>query len=223
VVAGPYWQIIMVLAPLSEALRNRRTPSSRETEDALYKRRYIELFQNIEHSLGVLCSDFSSALATEIDEVQTYHSHFKSGLRRAFGQVLRRAVQSEQPVVMFHEVLPGYTLMLFKKTGESTNGAAPFSTGSSSSNGAAPPPPPALRSRRKKETPAALPPAISDEDAESPSVEWQAVSKVIDCYFQRTGNRVLAIETEDALLTFFPVSDMKRNLREMGYVGFKED
>lgn len=36
-------------------------------------------------------------------------------------------------------------------------------------------------------------------------------------YFDRTKNKVVTVETEDALFAFFPVSDLKRNLREMGF------
>lgn len=220
------------MASIGESLRSRRPPSSHELEEAMYKRRYIELFRDQEHGLSVLCSDFSAALATEIEEVQTYHSHFKSGLRRAFGQILRRSLASKQPVVIFHEAIPGYNLMLFKKGTPLESGQDPAHASDQivarddiPGNGSAKDVSNGRRRRpSRSQTPQA--PSISDfslSDAEEHSIEWQAVSKIIDCYFQRTGNRVLAIEAEDALLSFFPVSDMKRNLREMGYVGFKDD
>lgn len=60
------------------------------------------------------------------------------------------------------------------------------------------------------------------------SVEWSIneeedtkVSKAANIlakqYFDKTKNKVVTVETEDALFAFFPVSDLKKNLREMGF------
>lgn len=55
----------------------------------------------------------------------------------------------------------------------------------------------------------------SVEEGESPEVA--AASQVISQFVHRTGDRVLTVETEDALFVFFPASDIKKNLREMGF------
>ena len=50
---------------------------------------------------------------------------------------------------------------------------------------------------------------------ESPEVA--AAGQVISQFVQRTGDRVLTVETDDALFVFFPASDIKKNLKEMGF------
>jgi hypothetical protein len=57
-----------------------------------------------------------------------------------------------------------------------------------------------------------LPPPLP---ADSP--EGEAAGVVIGRFVDRTGNRVLVIEGDDALFVFFPVADLRKNLREMGF------
>jgi hypothetical protein len=49
------------------------------------------------------------------------------------------------------------------------------------------------------------------------SGEMTAASVLIAQFFKRTGARVLAVEGVDVVCVFFPTSDVKRNLREMGF------
>lgn len=59
--------------------------------------------------------------------------------------------------------------------------------------------------------------APDDLDVASPAPELSAASQVIAQFVQRTGDRVLTVETDDALFVFFPASDVKKNLKEMGF------
>ena len=49
------------------------------------------------------------------------------------------------------------------------------------------------------------------------SPEMAASALVIESFVARTNNRVLVIESIDAVFVFFPASDIKRNLKEMGF------
>lgn len=59
----------------------------------------------------------------------------------------------------------------------------------------------------------------ADSQAGMPSQapELAAAGQVIAQFVQRTGDRVLTVETNDALFVFFPASDVKKNLKEMGF------
>lgn len=49
------------------------------------------------------------------------------------------------------------------------------------------------------------------------SPEMAASALVIEAFVARTHNRVLVIESTDSVFVFFPASDIKRNLKEMGF------
>jgi len=55
---------------------------------------------------------------------------------------------------------------------------------------------------------------IEDDDE---TAESQAASVLAEQYFQRTKHRVITVESQDALFVFFPVADLKKNLKEMGF------
>lgn len=69
-----------------------------------------------------LAGDIAVTLGSEIEELDTSHHGFRSALRRMFLRVLRLANDKQERVVLFHEAVPGYTLMLFKKDEWSTLG-----------------------------------------------------------------------------------------------------
>jgi hypothetical protein len=54
-----------------------------------------------------------------------------------------------------------------------------------------------------------------DDPRKSPEMAASAV--FIEAFVARTRNRVLVIESPDAVFVFFPASDIKRNLKEMGF------
>lgn len=55
---------------------------------------------------------------------------------------------------------------------------------------------------------------------ESESPEALATSAFIKEFFKKTGDRALTVETEDALFIFYPMKDLKNNLKEMGFYDF---
>ena len=54
-------------------------------------------------------------------------------------------------------------------------------------------------------------------DNDENTTESEAASVLAKQYFQRTKHRVVTVESEDALFVFFPVADLKKNLKEMGF------
>lgn len=63
-------------------------------------------------------------------------------------------------------------------------------------------------------TPSTAEPVLPDPKQ---SPEMAASALVIEAFVHRTHNRVLVIESIDAVFVFFPASDIKRNLKEMGF------
>lgn len=171
---------------LSAALNERRRQSSWETHEGVHKARPmagLSDHQGIEEVATLLSGDIAVALAAEIDELSTYSASFRSALNRAFLRVLRLSLQKTETVLFFHEAVPGYTLMLFKKAQ-----ATPW-----------------------KEAASAQEPSLDG------SPEAQAAGVLIGQFFRRTKNRVLTVEHPDALFVFFPASDLRKNVREMGF------
>ena len=57
---------------------------------------------------------------------------------------------------------------------------------------------------------------MEEELDESPSIELKAASIIVTKFVERTGNSVITIETNDVVFVFFPSSDLKKNLDELG-------
>ena len=72
---------------------------------------------------------------------------------------------------------------------------------------------PKSKIKSKKEPAPKLTPDIVDSEREA------VMQSIIEAYIKRTGNRVILLETLDLALILFPVEDMKKNLREMGFWG----
>lgn len=145
----------------------------------------------------LLSNDIAVALAAELEELDTYHRGFRAALHRVFVRVLRMSHEKTERVVLFHEAVPGYTLMLFKKDDwEAAQGVVLKSApASSSGNGKASP----------------------DAATLDATAEGRAASVLMGEYVQRTGKRVIVIEHVDSLFLFFPAADLRKNVRELGY------
>jgi len=181
-------------------------PLSWETQEAIHKRRYTKAWQDISSTAITLGSDVASALAVEIEELSTQHHEFRSGIQRAFVRLLIASQKREERVVLFDEAIPGFTLMLFKK-----DPAAPCWVASAEAVVFE------MEQKKSKSDKLKKSPSIRSETPSVHSVESVAASKMIHQFFLRTLSKVLSVETDDAVFLFFPVSDLRKNLREMGY------
>ena len=144
---------------------------------------------------GLLGNDVSVALGAEMEDLETGRHEFRAGVQRVFIRVLTMARQRDEVVLFFNEAIPGYTMMLLKK------GVSPLPSAHADGNGRAP-------------APAPFDPASSSLQA---TPEGQAASLMIEAFFERTHSRAMTIEHPDALFVFFPASDLRKNVREMGF------
>lgn len=178
---------------LAQRLDGRREAVPAET----HKHRQglaLETPTALEQTAKQLASDIAVALSSQIEELNTYSHAFRSSLMRVFLRVLRLGSKQDQQVVLFNEAVPGYTLMLFKKQVDTDLLAlAP------------------QRARRGSK-------AKSKQDALlAASAPGRAAEALIGEYFHRTGKRVLVVEHPDALFVFFPATDLRKNVRELGF------
>ena len=182
-----------------------RQSLSWETSQAIHKRRYTKAWSDVSAAATTLGSDVASALANEIEELSTHHHEFKAGIQRAFIHVLTVAKKRNERVVFFDEAVPGFTFMLFKKDPTAPCWQPPsgvYALEDALKKG---------REGKRKNKQISTPPTIEQ------SVEAVAASQLITQFFSRTAHRVLSVETDDAVFLFFPVSDLRKNLREMGF------
>ena len=161
-------------------------PAAWESAQGLHRRRYARALEEIDALAGFIAQDIAGVLAEHVDELSTSHREFRVSMLRVVTRVLRTARSRPQAVLVFNEVIPGFTVMLFKK-----DSAA-----------------------------AAWAPLMAPENAapsHSAAPELAAAGAVIAQFVHRTGSRVLTVEADDALFVFFPASDVKKNLKEMGF------
>lgn len=150
-----------------------------ETPELIQKKRIYPFFEDLEKTSISLSSDISLVLAMEIDDLPTHKHEFRQGMQRAFLKLLTRSVKETKRVVVFNDAIPGFVLMLFKKS-----------------------------------------PSVYQDwsiDSDEDTSESEAAAVLAKQYFNRTKHRVVTVESEDALFVFFPVADLKKNLKEMGF------
>lgn len=85
-------------------------------ENIIRKKSDISTFEDMSKTATVLAQDISAFLSEEIDELNVYSYTFKSGIERCILRVLNNLYKQVQPVVIFPDSIPGFTLMAFKKT-----------------------------------------------------------------------------------------------------------
>lgn len=88
----------------------------KKQENIIRKQSEISTFEDMGKTATVLAQDISAFLSDEIDELNVYSYLFKSGIERCILRVLNGLYKQPQPVVIFPDSIPGFTLMAFKKT-----------------------------------------------------------------------------------------------------------
>lgn len=152
-----------------------------------------------ENLAQILSNDVAIALGNQLEDLETSRHEFKRALLRVFIRVLTMARQRDEVVLFFNEAVPGYTLMILKKG----------ITAVSIDHKASPKP----KSLKDNEQGSFDP----DQAHLESSAEGQAASMMIESFFERTSTQAMTIEHPDALFVFFPATDFKKNVRELGF------
>lgn len=85
-------------------------------ETFIKKENKLNTFEDLHKTAATLAYDIASFLAEEIEELNVYSHLFKSGLERNLIRVLSSLYKQEEPVVIYPDSIPGFTMMVFKKT-----------------------------------------------------------------------------------------------------------
>lgn len=90
-------------------------------ENIIKKKSEINSFADINKTAAFLAHDISSFLSDEIDELNVYSYTFRTGMERCLIRVLSSLEKQVQPVVIFPDSIPGFTMMVFRKSSPSVS------------------------------------------------------------------------------------------------------
>ncbi len=85
-------------------------------EDIVRKINEIDSFKDLKKTAYHLSYDISVFLSEEIEELNVYSHLFKAGMERCVLRVLNSLIKQPQPVVIFPDSIPGFTMMIFRKS-----------------------------------------------------------------------------------------------------------
>lgn len=94
---------------------NQQAISMKSTENIIKKQNSFNTFEDIAKTATQLSKDISLFLSEEIDELNISAYVFRSGMERSVTRVLNALYKQPQPVVIFPDSVPGFTIMAFKK------------------------------------------------------------------------------------------------------------
>jgi hypothetical protein len=94
-------------------------------ENVIRKQSNISTFADMSKTATMIAQDISAFLSEEIDELNVYSYTFKSGIERCILRVLNGLYKQPQPVVIFPDSIPGFTLMVFKKSSVNIDDSMP--------------------------------------------------------------------------------------------------
>lgn len=84
-------------------------------ENIIKKKSEIKSLADISKTAAFLAHDISNFLSEEIDELNVYSYTFRTGMERCLNRVLTSLEKQLQPVVIFPDSIPGFTMMVFRK------------------------------------------------------------------------------------------------------------
>lgn len=177
------------IADVQKKIRKRRQIA--DLNDFLEHHEKAKNFlDNVDEVSQWMASAVAATLGSQLEELNTGPSEFRSSLQRCCRRVLVASAGRTERVIFFHEAIPGFTVLAVKKDGWGEGATAPAKP----------------RTGKTKEA------TQANEQERN-----EAIQAIIGSYVNRTGNRVLAIEGADVVLVFFPVADLRKNLEEMGF------
>jgi hypothetical protein len=92
-----------------------------KNQDSIIKKENnFNTFDNLHKTASVLAQDIANFLGEEIEELNVFSHLFKSGLERNLLRVLSSLYKQPQSIVIFPDSIPGFTVMVFKKTAPET-------------------------------------------------------------------------------------------------------
>ena len=84
-------------------------------ENTIKKENKYETFADLSESAKRLSNDIALFLGEEMEELNVSSYQFRTGMERYLNRVLTALLRNTQPVVIFPDSVPGFTMMVFKK------------------------------------------------------------------------------------------------------------
>ena len=168
--------------------RRREIDPASYTDHHIKARHFLELVDEVALWMS---GAIISVLSETLDDLKTSETDFRVNFQRCCRRVLTTTAQREERVIFFHEAIPGFTVLVVKKEQWDED---------------------VSKSKKSEKIKSQL---VQSEHTNQERDE--ALNAIIGTYVNRTGNRVIAIEGNDVILVLFPVSDLKKNLQEMGF------
>lgn len=178
-------------------------------------RRFLD---GVEDVVAWMSTAVLGMISDAVDDFNPYDGEIRLGFQKCFRRLLTATAQKEERVVFFYEAIPGFTVMAVKKEGWGLD-KEPSAAKNTPKNELS-------KKSSKIKVIKNTDQLISGDHAQASTEQIadpfekersEAIEALVGAYVQRTGNRVLAIEGSDLVLVLFPVSDLKKNLREMGF------
>lgn len=156
-------------------------------ERAIYKDVSTPAQDDMEVLASRIAVEVTFALSDQVEELAVCNSEFRMGLHRVARWTLTTLFRRAERCVVVPDAVPGYTVMAFKKPARAELAPAAQASG---------------------EQPEALAPE---------SAEASATALIIERFLGKANHQILVIEAPDVLLTLFPVPDLRKNLKDLGF------
>ncbi len=85
-------------------------------ESIVKKQNQFATFEDLNKTVSFLANDISVFLGEELEDLNISSHLFRTGMERSLSRVMNSLVKQTQPVVIFPDSVPGFTLMVFRKT-----------------------------------------------------------------------------------------------------------
>ena len=88
----------------------------KNNENTIKKENAFETFADLHESCKKLSHDISVFLGQEMEDLNISSHLFRTGMERYLYRVLAAILKNSQSIIIFPDSVPGFTLMVFKKT-----------------------------------------------------------------------------------------------------------
>lgn len=162
---------------------------------------------NLDFFITSVANDISDALTNYVEELDIVDYAFRKAMLSVMNKAISSSVNSSKKCSIFYDVVPGFTLICFKKDllieeiNEKIKSAIETVD----------------KVEKKKSSNKAT--KIKEEDLElvKQNMAEKMVANVVDVFFQKSGKTVITAENSKIFLLFFPVSNIQANLIKLGF------
>ena len=140
-----------------------------------------------------LANEISEAIHDEMESVDIFNEKFKKQLNFVFIKILKNIFTAEEKTSVYYEAIPGFSLISLRKTE-------------------------AIKIKNNKAEKKEI---IEAQNELSFNDVNDIIVELAKKYFDKTNSNIMVIENDFCFMLFFPVSDLKKNLKDLGFYYIK--